>query len=150
MKPATTVQPATTTVAPATTTAPPSGPADLAVSLRDLGGDAQTRQYRARIDNVGPGVARNVVIELTLPPQAEVTATEPSGGFSCITSTRNVRCTAANVPVGGIVGGVTVTVNRDGGCEPPDVQMVATVSASTPDPATGNNRAAVSPFCQAS
>jgi hypothetical protein len=145
-KPVTTMKPATTVAPPPTQ--PPGGPADLGVSLSDLGGDAQTRQYRARIDNVGPGVARNVVIELAVPSQAEVTATQPSGGFSCTSSARNVRCTAAEVPVGGIVGGVTVTLKRDGGCAPPDVQLVATVSAATADPNSANNRAALSPFCE--
>ncbi len=84
------------------------------------------------VRNAGPGTATGVQLALALPALATVGSVTADQG----TCTRS-GCALGSIPAGGAVAvRVTLTPRYPGWTE-----LVATVGAQTPDPATANNRA---------
>lgn len=100
----------------------------------------QDISYQVTVTNAGPSDAANVTLTDTVPPNTTfVSATQNSGPvFSC---TNAISCTIASFP-----SGATATFTFVMNVSPSatgSVENTASISATTPDPAGGNNSSTV-------
>lgn len=120
--------------------------ADLSVTLNDTDDPVNAGTgyaYALNVVNAGPSVASNVSLSLPLPAGTAFAALSAPGGWTCtspaVGSNGIVTCTLASFGAGDSAS-FTVNVAVDGGVAGGTVlSATATVSAVTPDPASGNN-----------
>lgn len=109
--------------------------------------NGQPITYTIVVDNLGPSTASTVLLTNAIPSGTTFTSLSSAAGWSCSTpavgATGTVSCSIASLlPAGTATFDLTVTI--DTGLPPTMITDTASVTAATPDPASGNSSATAS------